>query len=81
MTPDLVLRDLRLAGGGPGAPERTVDIAILAGRIAEIAPTIETEAPSESFGGRLALPGFVESHVHLDKSCLLDRVSGAPDLP
>jgi cytosine deaminase len=23
--------------------------------------------------GRLVMPGFVETHIHLDKSCLLGR--------
>jgi cytosine deaminase len=33
----------------------------------------EGDAPSEDLGGRLVVPGLVETHVHLDKSCLLDR--------
>ncbi|MDF2233918.1 amidohydrolase family protein [Albimonas sp. CAU 1670] len=81
MRPELVLRNLRLFPGPEAARDGPVDVAIGAGRILEIAPGIEAEAPSEDFGGRLAVPGFVESHVHLDKSCLLDRVGGAPDLP
>ena len=41
--------------------------------IAEIAPDIASDARSEDLGGRLVLPGFVDSHIHLDKSCILDR--------
>lgn len=77
MKPDLVLRNLRLVD----SPDLLQDVAIAAGRILAVAPGIEAEAPAEDFAGRLAVPGFVESHVHLDKSCLLDRVGGAPDLP
>ena len=41
--------------------------------IGEIAPRIASDALSEDVGGRLVVPGFVDSHIHLDKSCLLDR--------
>ncbi|MGE0845269.1 MAG: amidohydrolase family protein [Flavobacteriaceae bacterium] len=61
-----------------GAEDRLVDIAVADGRIAEVASSIASEAPSEDLGGRLVLPGFVETHVHLDKSCLLDRCGHAP---
>ncbi len=27
----------------------------------------------KNVGGRLVTPGFVETHIHLDKSCILDR--------
>ena len=30
---------------------------------------------SSTAGGRLVTPGFVETHIHLDKSCILDRLS------
>jgi len=66
---DLVLRQARIAGRG-GAP---FDIGIAAGKIADIAPTIATDAREEHAGGRLVTPGFIETHIHLDKSCILDR--------
>jgi cytosine/creatinine deaminase len=69
MTIDLVLRDARIAG----REERVVDIAIADGRIVEIAAAIATNAAEQNVGGRLVVPGFVESHIHLDKSCILDR--------
>ena len=66
---DLVLRDVRIAGHvGP-----TCDIGIADGRIAAIEPRIDADAPLESFDGRLVIGGFVETHIHLDKSCILDR--------
>jgi cytosine deaminase len=64
---DLVLRNATLADG-----ER-VDIGIAAGRIAAIAPHIDSQAPARDAGGRLVVPGFVETHLHLDKACILDR--------
>lgn len=52
------------------APE-TCDIRIEEGRFAEIAPSIAPREGEEveDLGGRLALPPFIESHVHLD-TCL-----------
>jgi cytosine deaminase len=66
---DLILRHARIAGRGAA----TFDIGIAAGRIAEIAEKIVAEGPDEHLGGRLVTPGFVETHIHLDKSCILDR--------
>ncbi len=65
---DLIIRDARIAGRD-GPP---VDIAVADGRIAEIAPAIPSNAPAEDIGGRLVVPGFVETHIHLDKSCILE---------
>lgn len=73
---DLVLRRARIAG----RDEAVVDIGIAAGRIAAIAPSIATDARGEDVDGRIVVPGFVESHVHLDKSCLLERCGHAPSL-
>jgi cytosine deaminase len=69
MTFDMVIRNARIAGRG----DAMVDIGLAGGKIAEIAPRISTEAPSEDIGGKLVMPGFVETHIHLDKSCILDR--------
>ena len=66
---DLVFRNARIAGrDGPPC-----DIGVAGGRIADIAPSIATDAPAEDIGGRLVTPGFVDTHIHLDKSCILDR--------
>jgi cytosine/creatinine deaminase len=64
---DLILRDARLHDGSP------VDIGILDGRIAAVEPGLAGDGPAEALGGRLVVPGFVETHIHLDKSCLLGR--------
>jgi len=66
---DFVLRNARIIGRGAA----TFDIGIADGRIAEIAQAISSDAPAEDVGGRLVTPGFVETHIHLDKSCILDR--------
>ena len=50
-----------------------VDIGVSDGRIAAIAPRLACEAAEIDIGGRLVLPGFVDSHIHLDKACLLGR--------
>src|SRR5262249_21650252 len=67
---DLILRQARLADGG----QALFDIRVAGGRIAAIAEGIAAEAPEIALDGRLVLPGFVETHIHLDKSCILDRV-------
>ena len=66
---DLVLRHARLAERG----RELFDIGIAAGRIAEIAAHIVADAADQQLDGRLVIPGFVETHIHLDKSCILER--------
>ena len=66
---DLVLRQGRLTGND----ETLLDIAVADGRIADIAPHIAADAPQRELDGRLVTAGFVETHIHLDKSCILDR--------
>src|SRR3954468_23386955 len=50
-----------------------VDIGISAGKIAAISPKLVCEAAEVDAAGRLVLPGFVDTHIHLDKACLLGR--------
>ncbi len=69
MSLDHIFRNARIAGN----EGHLVDIGIRAGRFAAIAVGLEAEAPAEDLGGRLVVPGFVETHIHLDKSCLLGR--------
>ena len=69
MTLDLVLRNARIAGRSAS----TFDIGIAHGKIADIAKSISASAPGEDVCGLLVTPGFVETHIHLDKSCILDR--------
>jgi len=74
---DLILRNARLADGD--ATRASVDIAIADGRIAAIAPRIAGDGENVDAGGRLVSPGLVESHFHLDKTRILDRVAPLPD--
>ena len=65
---DLIFRNALLRSSA--AP---VDIGVKSGRIAAIEPQLACEAVEVDLGGRLALPGFVDTHIHLDKACLLGR--------
>lgn len=67
---DLILRNARVAGQEEGP---AVDIGIDQGRIAAIEPGLAAEGKEIDVRGRLVSPGFIETHIHLDKSCLLDR--------
>lgn len=66
MSFDLVLRNAVLDGA-------RVAIGIADGSIAAIAPAIDAEGPSIDVAGCLVCPGFVDTHIHLDKALLLDR--------
>jgi cytosine/creatinine deaminase len=69
MAVDLILRKARVGTQEP----QTVDIAVADGRIADIAPEIAADGPEEDLAGRLVVAGLVETHIHLDKACILDR--------
>ena len=73
----LVLRNARLANGAHGSA--TMDIAVADGRIAAIEPRISGDGGSVDAGGRFVSPGLIESHFHLDKSRILDRVAPLAD--
>ena len=64
---DLILRNALLGDGA------SVDIGVADGRVAAIASSLEATGPEVDLGGRLVVPGFIETHLHLDKSCILDR--------
>ncbi len=69
---DLVLRDARLPDSQPDQP--AVDIGVKDGRIAAIGSGLRRPAKEQAqAGGRLVCSGFVETHIHLDKSCILGR--------
>ncbi len=68
-TLDLVIRNVRVEEDGD-----FVDVGVLHGRIAAIKPSLRCEAIETVEGyGAFAFGGFVDSHVHLDKACILDR--------
>ena len=67
---DIVIRRVRIDDEKP-----LVDIAIEAGRIVEIAEQVDGRGEEEiDAGGRAALPGFVEPHMHLEKAFLHRRL-------
>lgn len=73
---DLILRNAVIAGAaGANGETSSCDIGIADGRIVEIARRIEASGNALDLAGRLVVPGFVETHIHLDKSCILDRCS------
>jgi cytosine/creatinine deaminase len=67
---DLIIRNARLADRGPG---ELTDIGVSNGRIIAIESGLAAEAESYDAEGRLACPGLIESHIHLDKSRIIDR--------
>jgi len=49
------------------------DIGVENGKIVAVGDGLSGDAEIVDAGGRLAVPGFVESHIHLDKACILER--------
>ena len=52
-----------------------MDIGVESGRIVALEERLDAEGQIYDLDGRLVIPGYVETHIHLDKSCLLDRIS------
>lgn len=71
--------DLKITGGtlidGTGAPRRTADVAITAGRITAIGHDLGPARRTLAADGALITPGFVDIHTHYD-----GQVSWDPDL-
>ena len=67
---DLIVRNVRLAQRPEGAP---VDIGVAGGKIVAIERGLAAEADTYDAGGRLACGGLIETHIHLDKSRIIDR--------
>jgi len=65
---DLVLRNASL-----GDRAGTLDIGIAGGKVAALSSRLEAAAPAIDVAGKLVVPGFIETHIHLDKACILDR--------
>jgi cytosine deaminase len=65
---DLVLRNALL-----DAVDGEVDIAVHDGRIGAIGPRLPAGGRGLDLGGRFVSPGLVETHIHLDKSCIMER--------
>src|SRR5205823_9533043 len=69
---DLIVRNARIVDRLAEGP---LDIAVESGRIAAIGPGLAAEGESYDAGGRLVCAGLIESHIHLDKSRIIDRCS------
>ena len=73
---DLILRRARLLDAAAAAPP--LDIGVQDGRIVAIAPGLAAEGAEYDAAGRLVCAGFIETHIHLDKSCIIDRCAPEP---
>ena len=67
---DMIVRNARI-DDEPG--RATVDIGIDHGTIVAIEPKLSADAEELDAEGGLVTGGFIETHIHLDKSCILDR--------
>src|SRR5947209_2175616 len=77
MALDLIIRNARLGSAVPGAP--LVDIGIENGRIVAVQTGLKADGPVHDAAGKLVSPGLVESHFHLDKAMIVDRVPLQPN--
>jgi cytosine deaminase len=70
MMMDLIVRNVRLAHR---PEEEPVDIGVAEGKIVAIEKGLAAEVEIYNADGRLACGGLIESHIHLDKSRIIDR--------
>lgn len=69
---DLMLRNALIKN------EPLQDIAVRRGRIAKMGSNLPDKGAVEhDLAGHVVLPGFVDSHIHLDKACILCRCKDA----
>lgn len=67
---DLILHNAKI---GHEADSELRDIGIADGQIAAIETALSADCPSIDLEGALVSGGFIETHIHLDKSRILDR--------
>src|SRR5579863_7011209 len=67
---DLIIRDARILRDGELV---NADIAVRGQTIAAIAPALAAEGPELKADDCLVVSGLIETHIHLDKTCILDR--------
>jgi len=67
---DLIIRNARLSDRND---EGMLDIGFEGGRIAAIERGLAAEAQEYDAQGKLVCPGLIETHIHLDKSRIIDR--------
>src|SRR3954463_13968210 len=66
---DYVIRNARVHGQG----DTPADIGFEKGHIAAVEPKLVCDAPEYDAQGRLCCAGLIETHIHLDKSRIIDR--------
>jgi cytosine/creatinine deaminase len=67
---DLIIRNAR---SSTRPAEELVDIGIENGRIAVIAPALAADGQEHDAAGGLVCAGLIETHIHLDKSRIIER--------
>jgi cytosine deaminase len=67
---DLIIRNARLSTRPSDA---LVDIGVADGRIAAIAPALAADGKEHDAAGGIVCAGLIETHIHLDKSRIIDR--------
>jgi cytosine deaminase len=70
----LILRNCRLSDR---VAEGTLDIGVQDGRIVAIERTLAADGVAYAARGYLVCPGLIETHIHLDKSRIIDRCAPA----
>ena len=68
---DYVIRNARVHGRA----DTLADIGFENGRIAAVETKLVCDAPEYDAQGCLCCGGLIETHIHLDKSCISDRCS------
>jgi cytosine deaminase len=67
---DLIIRNARLSDRAFSEP---LDIGVAGGKIVTIESGLTGASEIYDAGGRLACAGLIETHIHLDKSRIIDR--------
>lgn len=67
---DLIVRNALISDRLADGP---LDIGIAGGKIAAVGRGLAAEVPTYDARTRLACPGLIESHIHIDKSRIVDR--------
>lgn len=70
----LIIKNASIVDGS-GSAAWSGDVAIAGDRIADVAPSIQAEAPTIDAGGQVLAPGFIEIHTHYDPQICWDRLA------
>ena len=77
MALDLIIRNALMRGTGDTGT--LVDIGIEDGVIAAVTTGLVADGETLDAGGKLVSPGLIESHFHLDKAMIVERVPYQPN--